>query len=351
MFNFDNLKNHDHTFVIAEAGSNWKCGSFNEDLQCAKELINVASECGADAVKFQTFRSETVYVPDAGQSDYLRKSDFNQNINDIFNDLSMPYEMIPILSKHAKEKKILFMSTPFSIEDAKHIDPYVELHKIASYEINHLRLFEFILKTKKPVIFSTGASDYSQIDFVVNLAKENKNNTIALLQCTAKYPAPINSLNLLAISQIKQKYRFPVGLSDHSIEPLLAPILAIGIGATIIEKHFTLNKNSPGPDHKFALEPKELKLMINSIRKADKAKGDGNKIILDDEYELQQFAARSLQATKKILKGDILKEGFNFDVLRSGSKSRGLDARFLNAVNGKKAIADIDIGEAISEYD
>ena len=350
MFKFDDLKNPNHTFVIAEAGSNWKCGSFEEDLSRAKELINVAAECGADAVKFQTFRSETVYVPNAGQSNYLAKSNFNQTINDVFNDLSMPYEMIPKLSEYCKEKNIYFMSTPFSVEDAKHIDPYVELHKIASYEINHVRLVEFILKTKKPIIFSTGASQYSEIDFIVNLAKVIKNDMIALLQCTAKYPAPIKSLNRSAISQIKQKYGLPVGLSDHSIEPSLAPILAIGFGATIIEKHFTLNKNLPGPDHKFALDPKELKSMINSIRNADDAKGNGNKIILDEEFELRQFATRSLQATKKILKGDILKEGFNFDVLRSGSRSRGIDARFLNEINGKKAVNDIDIGEGITEY-
>jgi len=262
----------------------------------------------------------------------------------------MPYEMIPELSKYCKEKKIYFMSTPFSIEDAKHIDPYVELHKIASYEINHVRLVEFLLKTKKPIIFSTGASSFSEINFVVNLAKENENHMIALLQCTAKYPAPVKSLNLSTIYQIKEKYGLPVGLSDHSIDPILAPILAIGVGATIIEKHFTLDKNLLGPDHKFALEPKELKLMINSIRNADEAKGNGNKIVLDDENELRQFATRSLQATKKISKGDVFKEGYNFDVLRSGSRSRGLDARFLNEINGKKAVYDIDIGDGISEY-
>jgi len=157
-------------------------------------------------------------------------------------------------------------------------------------------------------------------------------------------------LNLSTIYQIKEKYGLPVGLSDHSIDPILAPILAIGVGATIIEKHFTLDKNLLGPDHKFALEPKELKLMINSIRNADEAKGNGNKIVLDDENELRQFATRSLQATKKISKGDVFKEGYNFDVLRSGSRSRGLDARFLNEINGKKAVYDIDIGDGISEY-
>ena len=142
----------------------------------------------------------------------------------------------------------------------------------------------------------------------------------------------------------------PVGLSDHSVDPVLAPVLAIGFGATIIEKHFTLDKNLPGPDHKFALNPQELELMIRSIRNADGAKGNGNKLILDAEIELRQFATRALQATKKISKGEILREGLNFNVLRPGSKSRGIEARFLNQVNGKKAVNDIDIGEGIQDY-
>jgi len=149
------LENSDNVFIIAEAGSNWKCGTYEDDLKQAKELISVAANCGADAVKFQTYRSETTYVSEAGSSNYLSKHGINENINKIFDNLSMPYEMIPELANYAKNKHIEFMSSPFSVNDAKEIDPFVSIHKLASFEINHVRLIEFLAKTNKPLIIST----------------------------------------------------------------------------------------------------------------------------------------------------------------------------------------------------
>lgn len=350
MFTYQNLHNLQHTFVIAEAGSNWKCGEFDDDLKRAKELIKIASSCGADAVKFQTYRPETTYVSNAGKSGYLSEHGINDDINKIFQNLAMPYEMIPILSEYSKENKILFMSTPFSVKDAEEIDPYVLVHKIASYEINHVRLLEFIAKTQKPMIISTGASTYDEIDFAVNLVKKT-HDRLAILQCTSKYPAPPEALNLSVIPNMKSRYCLPIGFSDHSLDPTIGPLLAIGLGATIIEKHFTTDRNLPGPDHRFALIPNELKFMIESIRKADLAKGSGNKEILAEEKELERFAKRSIQATKKILKGEILKEGHNFDVLRPGDRSRGLEPRLLSQINGKKSLRDVEIGEGILYYE
>jgi N,N'-diacetyllegionaminate synthase len=206
-----NIDNPKHTFVIAEAGSNWKIGSLNDDISQAKQLILSAASAGADAIKFQTFKSKTVYAQDAGQIDYLSNKNTNSSINELFDDLSMPYEMIPELSSFCNEHKIIFMSTAFSVEDAKHLDPYVKIHKVASYEINHIRLIEFLARTKKPILISTGASSYDEIDFAIKKIKENGNAKIALLQCTAKYPAPIDSLNLNVISTLKSKYGLPVG--------------------------------------------------------------------------------------------------------------------------------------------
>ena len=160
-------------FIIAEAGSNWKCGSYDDDLSQAKKLIDIAVKSGANAVKFQTFKSENVYVENAGISNYLSESGNTQKINDIFEYLSMPHEMIPELANYCKDKNILFMSTPFSTEDAKAVDPFVKIHKIASFEINHVRLLEFIAKTKKPVILSTGASDTEDIDSAIKFLNEN----------------------------------------------------------------------------------------------------------------------------------------------------------------------------------
>jgi len=141
-----------------------------------------------------------------------------------------------------------------------------------------------------------------------------------------------------------------MGLSDHSIDPILGPLLAMGYGATVIEKHFTLDRNLPGPDHPFALIPKELTLMIETIRKADKAKGNGKKEILSEEKELRLFATRSIQATKNISKGEILVEGENFDVLRPGNRKRGSEARFLNKINKKRSATEIKKGEGITDY-
>ena len=343
----NNFFSLDQIFIIAEAGSNWKAGSYDEDLVQAKKLIDIAASSGADAVKFQTYRAETVYVKNPGVSDYLFENGIHENITEIFERHEMPYKMIPELSEYCQQKNILFMSSPFSVEDAKEIDPYVKIHKIASFEINHVRLIEFILKTQKPIIISTGASTYKEIDFLVDLLKKNNHNNFALLQCTSKYPSPLSALNLSVIPKIQERYNVQVGFSDHSTDPIIGPILSIGFGAKIIEKHFTLDKNLPGPDHSFALDPVELKLMVDSIRKAENASGLGIKEILPEEEELHLFASRSLQAIKKIKSGEVLEEGINFEVLRSGKQSRGKDARFLMEVNGKTASKDYEIGEGI----
>ena len=346
-FEFDKNK----TFIIAEAGSNWKCGSFDDDLKRATELIDVATKSGADAVKFQTYRPETIYVENAGSSSYLAKHGIHESINKIFENLSMPYEMIPKLANYCEKKNIIFMSTPFSVQDAKELDPYVPIHKIASFEINHIRLLEFLAKTNKPIILSTGASNYSEIEFALDILKSNDKSQIALLQCTSKYPAPLEAMNLKVIRTYREKYDLPVGLSDHSLNPVIAPLMAIGLGASIIEKHFTLNRNLPGPDHSFALEPDELEKMINFIRQAEFTLGSEEKQVLEEEKELRNFATRAIQATKNISKGDILKEGVNFDILRPGNRIRGLDAKFLEKVEGKKAIKDIQIGDGITDFE
>ena len=340
-----------HIFVIAEAGSNWKCGSYEEDLNQSKKLIKVAANAGADAVKFQTYRPETTYVSNPGSSDYLSKIGSTQDVAKIFDEYSMPYEMIPELVKSCKEENIMFMSTPFSIQDAEIIDQHVSIHKIASFEINHVRLIDFLAKTNKPIIISTGASTYDEIDFCVKRIQNNGNNKIILLQCTSKYPCPIESLNLSVIPKMKSRYNLPVGFSDHSTDPIIAPIMSLGLGATVIEKHFTLDRSLPGPDHSFALIPSELQSMVDAIRKSQYMFGVGIKEILDVEKELRSFATRSIQAITNISKGEVLREGINFEILRSGNCTRGAEPRFLENINGKIALKDIKKDEGITEYD
>ena len=338
-------------FIIAEAGSNWRMGNPKRDMKMAKTLIDIASDANADAVKFQTYRSESVYVPNAGDSDYLSKSGIKESINKIFDDLSMPYEMIPELSEYCNSKNIEFMSTPFSVDDAKEIDPYVNFHKIASYEITHYRLIQFIAKTNKPTFLSTGAATIDEIEWAVNHFYKNGGNNLTLLQTTAKYPAPLESLNIHSMNILKNNFNVPVGLSDHSIDPIIGPVSATALGASVIEKHFTLNKKLPGPDHSFALDPNELKEMIKAIRNCEKCLGTEEKIVQDTEFELRDFAQRSIQCIKNISKGELFLEGENFAILRSGKCNKGIHPKFIEVLEGKISTRSISIGDGILESD
>ena len=344
------MKNNS-VFIIAEAGSNWRMGTPERDMKMAKTLIDIASEAGADAIKFQTYRAHSVYVPNAGNSDYLSNAGIKESINKIFEDLSMPYEMIPKLAEYSKKKNIEFMSTPFSVEDAKAIDPYTNYHKIASYEISHLRLIEYIASTGKPTFLSTGASNKEEIKWALETFFSNGGGKITLLQTTAKYPASISSLNLKAMIDLKNEFDVDVGLSDHSTDPIIGPVTATALGASVIEKHFTLDKKLPGPDHSFALNPNQLKEMIRSIRDAEKGLGSGEKVVLDEESELRDYAQRTIQCIKPILKGDIFVEGKNVNILRSGKQRKGLHPRFLEKIQGSKSTRDIPIGDGIMKED
>jgi sialic acid synthase SpsE len=338
-------------FIIAEAGSNWRMGTKARDLSMAKALIDVASECKCDAIKFQTYKPETTYVSNAGKSDYLANLGIKGSITTLFQDLSMPYEMISELADYCKIQKIEFMSTPFSIDDIKAIDPFVLRHKIASFEINHLRLIEFIASTKKPLILSTGASTLEEIEWTINHFKKNGGKEISLLHTISQYPASLSSLNLKIIPELQKKFNVPVGLSDHSRDPIIGPVAAIALGGKIIEKHFTLNNKLPGPDHSFALTPNELKIMVKSIRDCEAALGSNKKNILPEELELREFAHRGIQVIKDIKKDDIFEEGVNIDILRPGKQKQGIHPKNLERLEGKKSKRDISEGEGICQED
>jgi N-acetylneuraminate synthase len=338
-------------FIIAEAGSNWRMGSKTRDLNMAKSLIDVAAESKCNAIKFQTYKSETTYVENAGKSDYLSNSGIDEQITEIFNDLSMPYEMIPELADYCKAQKIEFMSTPFSVADAKEIDPFVLRHKIASFEISHLRLIEFLAGTNKPLILSTGASTLDEIEWAVNYFYDNGGKDISLLHTISKYPAPLSSLNLKIISELEKKFNIPVGFSDHSRSPTIGPITAVSLGGKIIEKHFTLNNNLPGPDHSFALTPIELKNMVEAIRGCELVLGSNQKTILPEEFELREFAHRGIQSIKEIKENDIFKEGENIDILRPGKQKQGIHPKYLKQLSGKKSKRNISQGEGIIQGD
>lgn len=340
-----------HVFVIGEAGSNWRMGAPARDRKMAKTLIDVAADAGCDAVKFQVYRPETVYVPNAGASDYLSHNGISQPINDIFADLSMPYEMLAELADHCRARGVLFMASPFSVRDAEAVDPFTSVHKIASYEISHVRLLEFVAATGKPLVLSTGACDPQDIQHALDSFRAAGGGPVCLMQCTARYPAPLDSLNLRALLTLARDFELPVGLSDHSRQAALAPAMAVALGACVIEKHYTLSHQLPGPDHAFALEPQELHAMVQAIRGAQQARGDGVKQVLPAEQELRYYARRGLQALRDIEPGDLLSENENLAILRPGKQRLGLHPRFLPQVQGRRATRRIPLGDGLQDGD
>lgn len=338
-------------FIIAEAGSNWRMGTPARDMKMAKTLIDIAAESGADAVKFQTYKPQTTYVSNAGTSDYLSDNGIQESITDIFTDLAMPYEMLPELADYARRQNILFMSSPFSPADFAAIDPYTDIHKIASYEISHSRLIEAAARANKPAVLSTGASDLADIEWAVNHFQSMSKAVLCLMQCTARYPAPLSSLNLGTIPLMRAKFGLPVGLSDHTRDPITGPLAAVALGANLIEKHYTMHNGLPGPDHAFAIEPDELKSMVKAIRNAESVFGSGHKDVQPEEEELYWYARRGLQAIKPIAKGDLFEEGINLEILRPGKQKRGVHPRHLTDAQNRHSKRDIAIGDGIQLED
>jgi len=338
-------------YIVGEAGSNWRMGGPGRDLAMAKALVDVAVEAGADAVKFQTYRPETVYVENAGQSDYLAEAGIKQDIREIFADLAMPYEMISQLAGYCAEKHIDFLSTGFSPEDFAAIDPFVSIHKIASYEISHTHLLTLAGRSGKPLILSTGATEEEDIAWAVETFRKAGGNDLCLMQCTAHYPAPISTLNLQTLPWLQSRFGVATGLSDHSREPAVGPVVAVALGARVIEKHFTLDNRLPGPDHSFALLPDELKELVRQVRLAEKSLGDGVKKVLPEERELARFARRGLQATSEIALGEIFREGVNYAILRPGQRPLGAHPKYREKIEGRTATRRVAVGDGLQLSD
>lgn len=339
-------------FIIAEAGSNWKISNdIEENKKTAFKLIDAAKEAGADAIKFQVFHAETTYVKEAGKSDYLAESGIHTEIYSLLEQLEMPFEWIPEIANYCKKMEIEFMASIFSPQDFEQVNPYVSRHKIASYEISHPHLLRLAALSGKPLILSTGASEEEDIAWAVQEFHKHGGQSLTLLQCTAKYPADASMMHLKNITTLKNYFLVPVGLSDHSLNPFAAPIGAVSLGATVIEKHFTLSRDLPGPDHAFALTPIELNAMIRSIREIEKMLGSSVKRIRDEEKELYFFARRGIQATRAIAAGEKISEGKNMAILRPGKHRLGAHARFISQIEGMVAKHAINPGEGIQPED
>lgn len=331
------------TFFIAEAGVN-----HNGNLEIAKKMVDAAKEAGANCVKFQTFKAEELASKNAKKAKYqLETTDKNESQLEMLKKLELSEKDFIELKEYCDKRKILFLSTPFDLKSLELLEKIeVSAYKIGSGNITDYFLLKECAKKGKPIILSTGMSELYEVFDAINLIDNYGNKNILLLHCLSEYPAKIDEVNLLAIKNMRLLFNLPCGFSDHT-EDFTAGILAVSFGASIIEKHFTLDKNMEGPDHKASLEPKELKKFIESIRNAEKAIGDGIKKVQNCEKENRIIVRKSLYAKRDIKRGEILKEE-DFTALRPGG---GISPMEINNIIGKKAKIDIKMGEVIKyEY-
>ena len=326
-------------YVIAEAGSN-----HNGSLPQALALIDVGADAGADAVKFQGFRARTLYPETAGKAEYLGDT---RTIFEIIEAMEMPRDWIPRLAKHCRARGVHFLCTPFDEEWAEALEPHVPAFKMASYELSHAPLLRKVLAYGKPTFISTGAATLGEVRDAVELARETGNERIVLLQCTASYPTPPDCVNARAIVTLAEATGCLVGLSDHSRDPVLAPVVAVALGACVLEKHFTMSNHLPGPDQRFAVEPAELRALVRAVRQAEAVLGTGAKEILGVENELRHFARRSVFSARTIAKGEAL-TGDNILVLRNGVNAPGLPPSAYQGLLGRKAARDLAAGAPIT---
>lgn len=293
------------TLIIAEAGVN-----HNGDMALAKKLIDVASEAGADIVKFQTFKAEKLVSKSAKKADYqktnLPDSDDNQFL--MLKKLELDLPSHELLMKHCKTRNIQFLSTPFDIESVHLLDSLgIGIFKIPSGEITNKPLLESIAAYNKQVILSTGMANLGEIEAaltVLTRAGTDQEN-ITVLHCNTEYPTPFEDVNLKAMNTIAQAFGVQVGYSDHTLG-IEVPIAAVARGAQVIEKHFTLDRNLEGPDHRASLEPQELKAMVNAIRNIDKALGSAVKAPSPSEQKNKEIARKSIHVAKPLPEGHVL---------------------------------------------
>ena len=301
-------------FIIAEAGVN-----HNGDINIAKSLVDVAVSAGADAVKFQTFKADKLASKQAPKAAYQNETtDRTETQYEMLKKLELTADMHIELIEYCKEKNIMFISTPFDI-DSIHmlVELGIGIIKIPSGEITNLPYLREVARQKKKVILSTGMSNMQEVKDAVQVLKQYGAEDITVLHCNTQYPTPMEDVNLRAMIHMKHELNLEVGYSDHT-QGVEVPIAAVAMGATVIEKHFTLDKTMEGPDHKASLEPNELKEMVKAIRNIEKALGNGEKNKTQSEVDNVAIVRKSIVAACKIEKGELFTEK-NLTVKRPGN--------------------------------
>jgi N,N'-diacetyllegionaminate synthase len=330
-----------NTLIIAEAGVN-----HNGDLKTALSMIDVAKNSGADIIKFQTFIAKNLVTNNAPKANYQIASNSHETQIQMLEQLQMSESMHIELLNYCKAMKIDFLSTAFDLESIDFLQSIGQsLFKIPSGEITNLPYLRHVAKVAHEVILSTGASNLDEIECALEILYKNgqTNESITVLHCTTAYPAPMIDVNLMAMQKIANTFNVKVGYSDHTLG-IEVPIAAVALGATTIEKHFTLDRKMSGPDHKASLEPDELELMVNSIRNIEKATGSGVKTPMQSELENIEIIRKSIVAKNSILKGEI----FTFDNLTTKRPATGLSPMLWDSVIGKVATRNYSTDEKIN---
>lgn len=329
------------TTIIAEAGVN-----HNGNLQTAKKLIDAAADSGADFVKFQTFSASEIVTPHAMKADYqIENSGGDETQLEMISKLELKKEWHQDLIEHAQRRNIGFLTTAFDFQSLDFIRSLnLHLIKIPSGEITNSPYLKRIASFKKPIIVSTGMANIDEIDAALAVLVSNGASLqdITVLHCTTEYPAPFHEVNLFAMQTLRERFNVKIGYSDHT-QGITVPIAAVALGATVIEKHFTLDRGMPGPDHKASLEPEELTAMIKSIREIEVSLGDGVKVATPSEEKNKIAARKSIVARRNISKGEIFDET-NLTCKRPGN---GLTPMLWDKIIGSAASKSFEKDELI----
>lgn len=329
-------KNNKLTFIIAEIGVN-----HNGSVELAKKMIKSASECGVDAVKFQTFNSEDLVTENAKTASYQEENTNENSQLKMLKKLELTFDSFKELKEYALKNNVMFISSPFDIKSVDLLEKLdVPLYKIGSGELTNFELIDKIQKTRKPLIMSTGMATLDEIKETYDHI-ENKDNLI-ILHCITGYPTSFEEANLNFIKTLQKKFDVPIGFSDHS-PGIELPIAAVALGACVVEKHFTLDKNLEGPDHKASLNPKEFKAMVNAIRNVEVAMGDGVRKFSENEEEIKKVARKSIVLNQDVKKGTILKSEM-LSIKRPGT---GIPPKFIKDIIGKEIIVDLKSGTVV----
>lgn len=346
MFEYSKIKNYGQPYVIAEIGAN-----HNGDMELAKKMIDKAKECGADCVKFQSWSKNSIFSKCVYEDNYFLRDDYRNRtdytLEEIVDEYSIGKKEHILLKEYCDKVGIDFASTGFCKEEIDFLvdELNVPFIKVASMDVNNIPFLAYIAKKGKPVVISTGLCELSDVVDAIKCLKDNGCNEIVILHCVSIYPPKDEEVNLNNIEMYKKVFDYPIGYSDHTLGSI-APIMSLTMGVCMLEKHFTLDKNMVGWDHKISADPDELVAICDAAKCGYKMLGSYNKVVSENEERRNAFQ-RSIVAAKKIEKGQVIREE-DLDYKRPGT---GIPPKYYKFLIGKTAKRDIEYDEIIKETD